>query len=881
MTALTNRPNRARRVSRLRTPRSALVALGAAASVAIAGHATAQGMSSAAATSAVVVGKPERVNGRANGAAIVKMLGPHAAKTLAPTSGMIGALVALPRGKTAADYGLDEVAPGIGRLRAPPARIEEFGFAHPELNLEIGPMLHPMLDRAGKWVLADVARAQRGADGRGVMVGVADTGLDVSHAEMRDANGKSRVAWMLDLSLDPLGIHPELEQRFGVKDAQEGKVTRGAVLDKKLIDALLAKLDAGTCVEKGRDRCAPSDESGHGTHVTGLAAARGAGDGKYTGIAPAADIAFVRLTRANSLAIENDNVQRAVEFMFDRADAEKRPIVVNISLGADFGPHDGSTLWEQAIAAQVGPRHPGRALVVAAGNAGSILEMPLHQSVRVTEGGTMRVPIRTHGVESGSVQVWVTLRQGANLKIGLDGPDGEWIAPVEEGHQNGRNTGDYNAGVIFGAGMADGMIPAGSRSGVVLWAGKFPGGTYSITLEGTGMAELYVEGIGDAALGSSGEAVFTNGVREGTISLPATHPDIIAVGCTVNRRRWTSIGNADVAPKVPILDPAGRLAPERSKSKDAPSTFRELTEGEVCWFSSAGPTVTGAPKPEISAPGALVFSAMSRTAKPGTPGGIFTNACPPTKTNRTDSRCYQIDDTHGVSSGTSMSSPIVAGVVALLLQKDPTLTQDKILALLQGGAHRFRGAAPFEDQAGPGEVDVMGALDALEQMKNPKLQLPAAEQSWITLSSDYVPADGSTPVTAIVELRTADAAHRADFFDKERLVPVLLVDGKPFAGKIEMVRRGPGVFFFLWTPPPGLGGSRATFGARFDGVDIVAPKTVPIATDGWNSAYPSHATGSGCAVAVTPRAGASGAGAGGAFGAALALLAIGARRRRL
>ena len=116
-----------------------------------------------------------------------------------------------------------------------------------------------------------------------------------------------------------------------------------------------------------------------------------------------------------------------------------------------------------------------------------------------------------------------------------------------------------------------------------------------------------------------------------------------------------------------------------------------------------------------------------------------------------------------------MSSPVVAGVVALLLQKDPTLTQDKILALLQAGAHRFRGVAPFDDQSGPGEVDAMGALDALEQMRNPELQLPAAAQSWLTLSSDYVPADGSTAVTAIVELRTGDAKHRADFFDKKRL----------------------------------------------------------------------------------------------------------------
>jgi subtilisin family serine protease len=816
------------------------------------------------------------MTGRANGATLVHMLGARAAETLAPNTGMIGALVAVPKGKTAEDYGLDPVVPGIGRLRAPPARIEEFGFAHPELRMEVAPPLHTLLDRAGSWVLADVARRQRSADGTGVLVGVADTGLDVTNPEMLDANGKSRVAWMLDLSLEPLGVHGDLETKFGIADAQTGAVTAGAVLSKSMIDQLLAKVKNGSCVEKTGQKCAPSDEIGHGTHVTGIAASRGA-DGKFPGIAPAADVVFVRVTRGRSDGIENDDLVRAVQFMFDRADAEKRPMVVNLSLGSDFGPHDGTFLWEQTIAGHIGPDHPGRAVVAAAGNSGSIVETPIHQSVRATKGATLRVPIRTSGADSGSVQVWVTLREGADLKIGLDGPDGQWIAPIDEGHQNGKNTSEYNAGVIYGHGLEGSPIPDASRGAVVVWTGKWPSGTYAVTLEGTGMAEMYLQGLGDASLGSDRQATFQNGVREGTINLPATHPDIIGVGCTVNRPRWTSIAGADVGLRVPKLDEPGGLAAPKVANV---SGFRDLFEGEVCWFSSAGPTAAGVPKPEIAAPGALVISALSRTAKPGTAGSVFTNpACPATKSGKTDARCLQIDDTHGIAVGTSMSSPVVAGVVALLLQKDPTLTQDKILALLQAGAHRFRNVAPFDDQSGPGEVDAMGALDALDQMRNPALQLPVLEQSWITLSSDYVPADGSTAVTAIVELRTLDAQHRADFFDKNRLAPVLLLDGKPFDAQPEIVRRGPGVWFFTWKPPAGLGGSRATFGATFDGEPIVASHTVPIAADGWNAGYPSHATGSACSVA---RAGASaGAGAGASAGAgAMALALLLARRRR-
>jgi subtilisin family serine protease len=653
---------------------------------------------------------------RPNGAALVHMLGARAAETLAPNTGMIGALVAIPKGHRAEDYGLEPVAPGIGRLRAPAARIEDFGFAHPELRVEVAPPLHTLLDRVGVWVGADVARRERGMDGKGVMVGVADTGLDVTSPEMLDANGKSRVAWMLDLSLVPLGVHADLENKFGIADAAGGPITGGAVLSNDMVDVLLKQIASGACVETNGKKCAPSDEIGHGTHVTGIAASRGAG-GKFPGIAPAADIVFVRVTRGKSDGIENDDLVRAVEFMFDRADAMKRPMVVNLSLGSDFGPHDGTFLWEQTIASHIGPDHPGRAVVAAAGHSGSILETPIHQSVRATDGATLRVPIQTQGADSGSVQVWVTLRDGAHLKVGLDGPDGEWIAPIEEGHQNGKNTSDYNAGVIYGHGLDGSPIPDSSRGAVVVWTGKWPSGTYYVTLEGSGMAEMYLQGLGDAAL---------------------------------------------------------------------------------------------------------------------------------------------------------------------LLQKDPTLTQDKILALLQGGAHRFRNAVPFEDQSGPGEVDAMGALDALDQMKNPEMQLPVAAQSWLTLSSEYVPADGSTPVTAIVELRTADGKHRADFFDKNRIAPVLLLDGEPFAVRPDIVRRGPGVWFFTWKPPAGLGGSRATFGATFDGEPIVASHTVPIASDQWNAAYPSHATGSGCSVHGIGGGGERGAPVAGAVALlALAFGAAGRRRRSL
>ena len=59
-----------------------------------------------------------------------------------------------------------------------------------------------------------------------------------------------------------------------------------------------------------------------------------------------------------------------------------------------------------------------------------------------------------------SALLYSTLREGADMKIGLDGPDGAWIAPVEKGHQNAKNTNDYNAGIIYGSNLPGSAIPA-------------------------------------------------------------------------------------------------------------------------------------------------------------------------------------------------------------------------------------------------------------------------------------------------------------------------------------------------------------------------------------------------------------------------------------
>jgi hypothetical protein len=253
------------------------------------------------------------------------------------------------------------------------------------------------------------------------------------------------------------------------------------------------------------------------------------------------------------------------------------------------------------------------------------------------------------------------------------------------------------------------------------------------------------------------------------------------------------------------------------------------------------------------APGAAIVGAMSQQAIPPLASSIFTNpACPDTVNNMPDETCQRVDSMHAASFGTSFSAPLVSGTVALLLQHDPTLTQDQIVAALQGGAHPLRGPFSYEDQLGAGEVDVLGTIAAADRIRDPQTALPVRAASWLTLSADTVLADGSTPLQAIVELRSAQGAP-ADGFDPTRLVAYARVDGAALAGAVTSFdRRGPGVWVATVELPAGLGGSILTVGVTFDGSDIVAPRSVPVATDAWTAGYASSAKG-GCTAAAFGR----------------------------
>ncbi|HKQ59022.1 MAG TPA: S8 family peptidase [Candidatus Eisenbacteria bacterium] len=449
-----------------------------------------------------------------------------------------------------------------------------------------------------------------GYSGRGVLIGIVDTGIDVAHADFRTSANQTRIKYLWD-------------------QTGSGSPPAGFCCGREYTEA---QINAGSVSEV--------DNNGHGTHIAGIAASNGRATGlgypmyRYVGVAPEADLVVVK---TNQMLIETD-VINGVNYIFQKATSLGKDCVVLLAVGHNRGGHDGSHSLDVALSALTGPR---KIIVVAAGNqGGQALHAQINPASGQTSTTTFTIPTYTPApsvTEQLGIEGWHGT--GARFNVKLTSPGGfttGWVAPGAA-----RVTVSSTDGTFF----LDNDLTTNSKGAkqVLAWIwdagnGYTPRvGTWRLDyqrLSGTttGLLDAW---IADWKFGSGNVSpVFTSMVSyTQLIQTPATGDSIISVGAFSTKVRW------------------------KTMSGDSSYFFDNPPLEAIASFSSPGPRRDGVQRPDLVAPGQGVGSSLAAAASP-----MILN------TFKLE------DGAHWIYRGTSAAAAHVAGAVALLLQQTPHMS---------------------------------------------------------------------------------------------------------------------------------------------------------------------------------------------------------------
>jgi subtilisin family serine protease len=578
-------------------------------------------------------------------------------------------------------------------LRVSREELERLGQLHGVERIEERRLLHPTLNAAAAAVGAPAARASTGFDGTGVLVGVVDTGVDFRHADLRDQHGHTRIEALLDLSATTDSRHPDLSE-------SEGAVWLRDEIEAALVAEALGMTPAVPVTEK--------DTSGHGTHVSGIALGGGLGSGhglpagRYVGMAPGARLMAVQATRGGD-SFSDADILSGCKFLIEQAAALGRPLVVNLSLGGDGGPHDGSSSFEESLEELFPLDMPGRALVVAAGNSGSLDRhagvFALHDEV-VLE--LLHPALDVHG-EQVALEVWYD----GDLSVTVESPSGVRYGPIRGGSGLGSPAGLERVAIDNASG---GIAENGLRdAGIVLASdgGALQEGTWKIRLAGRSTRlDAWIIESPDARV-RFGESLSV----DDRLELPGTTRSAIVVGSFVSKSSWINVDG---------------VAIERGLTLSAPSSF-----------SSPGPTRDGRFSPDLLAPGEFIASTLSADAPPTLFSSVFFVP------GDTPNYLIADDGVHGLLRGTSQATPMVAGAVALLFQANPMLTAGQAREILRVSAHADTGFSP---KSGFGLLDLFTALRLARGERGGAV---SAKHSTVGTSRDFLPPGELTFVASV------------------------------------------------------------------------------------------------------------------------------------
>lgn len=543
-------------------------------------------------------------------------------------------------------------------------------------NISFGEKRSAQLDRSRIATGVDLAHA--GTDlsqpykGAGVITGIFDTGLDPNHVNFLDDEFNSRISrlWHFtssDGSSNVYNSHDAIKT-FRTDNATEthGTHTLGCMAGSYNGNATsVAKIDDATG-EVTVSRVIPPKKFPN----------------PYYGMAPEATIA------AGCGPLYDPNIVMAVKNIAQYAKSEGKPAVMNLSLGSCIGAHDGTDAVSRAL------ESAGQDMIIfiSSSNNGDV-NMSVDKTFSASET-SFQTLCEAPSNYSGLIDIWSSTdetftitpfvydltTQSFTFEHAIDGSKEGSVIIATSNVQNpnkvtgagfddafnsssltisrSKNTGSnnrynvrINASINYKASNSQHNKMLGFRI-----EGK-AGQRIMMTTSATSKVDGYDYSM---EFSDKGQAGFTNGTPDFSINSMACGKNVISVGAWNARNRW------------PVLFGVSQAYQGEGWGV-----------GEAAGFSSYGTLLDGTTLPHVCAPGSAIVSSISTPYMDRLSSQLGDRFSSYVTNNLTaDQNVNGRHNYYEAEQGTSMSTPICAGGVALWLQADPTLTVDDVKQII-------------------------------------------------------------------------------------------------------------------------------------------------------------------------------------------------------
>ncbi|MBO4723094.1 MAG: S8 family serine peptidase [Muribaculaceae bacterium] len=560
---------------------------------------------------------------------------------------------------------------GIVTALVPINKVDQVAKLDIVQEIAIAPLAHHMTDQAKN--VTKAYQAWNGTSnglpnnyrGTGVVVGVIDTGMDFNHRAFFDASGNNRIkaVYLPNATTANGGTAPTV----GSSTLPGYHYTTASQ-----IAALTTDYNAES----------------HGTHTSGCAG--GSEVGNYAGMAPDCDLVLCGL--GDNLS--QTSIANSAKYIANYAKTQGKPCVISISLGSNTGPHDGSSyicrLYDQ-VAVQY-----GAVILLSSGNEADATGYASRTLSSANDAFVIMHETNSNGANVGGsayygtpiMDIWGRTNDQLKLKVLIVNKSSGAIVYTSDEITSSTTLNNFGSYFNSSSSVEINFSSSNNRKNIYIYPSMSGAKnsnyrlTYMVTSEAGNTIDAWCDGGHASVIASSGNIsgyTLTKGQADGTMSDDICGSKTISVGAQASRASYYE--------NYPY------------------------NQGDVAYFSSFGTDIKGVNHPFITAPGHYVISSLngydSTNSQYGTSYSVSYNG----RTHK-----------WGKMSGTSMSTPIAAGVVALYLQADPELDVNGVKDAIANTATAYSNPQSPPKQRGYGIINALDGISyVLQQSALPRI----------------------------------------------------------------------------------------------------------------------------------------------------------------